>query len=289
MKHISRKSLSSILFIFALAMVFTLIPANQTQAANKITHKFSGVDYLLTKGKTVTLKNSSVVKWTSENSKVASVSGNGKVTAKSAGVTTIIGTTKYGSTCTYDVGVKTNSFIPAYKTRYKVGKDMPAGTYAVIHDPKSSSKYTYWDIHNKKKNGKLLNNDGFSYTSIVTLKKGEYFELNGGYAVPLNKAAKSVFSVKNLNKYSASYSYYYGGAAKVGYGLPAGTYKITLCKGASSGCITLMNKPKDKDAYNHNKTVDNTYISKSSNKSATITLKKGQYVYFYGCQFKKVK
>lgn len=286
MKKTFKKSLASILFILTFALVFTLFPAEQTQAATKITHKFGGVDYLLTKGKTVTIKNSYVVKWKSENSKIAAVNSKGKVVAKSGGVATIIGTTQSGSTFSYDVGVKTSTFIPAYKTPYKVGKDIAAGTYVVIHDKKttSSGSFTYWGIKTKKKNGKTLNNDGFSYTSIVSIKKGQYFEINGGYAVPLKKASKSLFTVKNLNKYTAGSSY--SAAAKVGYGFPAGTYKFTLSKGNTYGRIEILKSPKN-NTYSYDKLIDSASVSEAK-KSVTLTLKKGQYLFFEGCTLKKV-
>ena len=285
MKNLLRKNRTCFLLIFALALVFTLLPVNHAQAATKNIHKYTGVDYLLTKGKSVTINNSNITKWKSENSKIATVNSNGKVVAKNAGVVSIIGTNSYGITYTYDVGVKTRTFIPAYKTAYKVGKDIAAGTYVVIHDKKSTTSndnsFTYWAITNKKTNGKTLINDGFSYTSIVSLKKGQYFELHGGYAVPIKKAAKSLFTVKNLNKYTN------GAAAKVGYGLPAGTYKFTLSKGNTYGYIYLSKTPKNNTSFYKN-VIDIGSVS-TSKKSVTLTLKKGQYVYFYGCTLKKVK
>lgn len=271
-----------------LALVATVVmPTQTTNAATKVTHHYYlGVDYLLTKGKSVTIKNSYVTKWTSENSKIASVNNNGKVVAKKGGVVTITGFTPYGTSYTYDVGVKTSTFIPSCKTAYKVGKDISAGTYVVVRDQKCTSDDAYWSIYNKKKNGKLLCNDLFGHTSIVTLKKGQYFELRGGYAIPLKKAPKSLFTVKNLNKYTPNK--YYGASAKVGYGLPAGTYKITLLKGSTYGSINVFNNAKS-SSYSYSKNYINGASVSSSKKTATITLKKGQYVYFNGCKLNKIK
>lgn len=289
MNKLLQKRLYCVLSVLALALLITLLPASQTQAANKITHSFTGADYILAKGKSITIKNSSVVKWSSENSKIATVNQQGKVVAKNGGVAVITGTTNYGGKYTYEVGVKTNSFIPASRTRYKVGKDIAAGTYVVIHDKKvdSTDSFTYWAIYTKKNGGKLLTNDGFSYTSIVTVKKGQYLELSGGYAVPFKKASKSLFTVTNLNKNITSSAH--GAAAKVGYGLPSGTYKFTLAKKASHGTINICKKAKSGSYSYATDVIDYASLSKSSNKSVTVTLKKGQYIYYQGCTLKRVK
>lgn len=138
---------------------------------------------------------------------------------------------------------------------------------------------------NKKKNGKILCNDLFGHTSIATLKKGDYFELSGGYAIPLKKTPKSLFTAKNLNKYTPNK--YYGAAAKVGYGLPAGTYKITLSKGSTYGSINVFNNAKS-SSYSYAK----NYITGASVKSPS---KKDCHTYFekgtiyIGCKLTKIK
>lgn len=289
MNKLLQKRLYCVLSVLALALLITLLPASQTQAATKVTHNYSGADYILAKGKSVTIKNSYVVKWSSDNSKIATVNQQGKVVAKSGGVAVITGTTSYGGKYTYEVGVKTSTFIPASRTRYKAGKDIASGTYVVIHDKKvdSTDSFTYWAIYTKKNGGKLLTNDGFSYTSIVTVKKGQCLELSGGYAVPLKKASRSLFTVTNLNKNITAYAR--GAAAKVGYGLPAGTYKFTLAKKSSYGTINICKRAKSGSYSYTTDVIDYASLSKSSKKSVTVTLKKGQYIYYQGCTLKKVK
>lgn len=280
-----KKKLSVIAVMFAFMLAFTLIPAANADAAQN-THKYSGADYIINQGKSVQLPNSNIKSFVSDTPKVATVNSTGKVVGKKGGYAVITATSAHGATYKYEVGVKSKTYYPSNKTMYKVGKDIPAGQYVVIHDMqvKTSDNFTYWAIY-KKKNSGLMRNDGFSYTSIVTLKKGQYFELHGGYAVPIKKVNKNIFSVKNLNKYAPSE----GATVKVGYGFAPGTYKFTLkatAKGRTSGTVYVATKDRGLNLnYDY---VERYYLSKTQ-KSATIKLKKGQYVEMSGCTVKRVK
>ena len=285
MKNLKKK-FSWLCLMMVAAMVLTLIPATQTQAAKKNTHSFSGVKYLLNVGKTKQLStyfsSYDKVTWSSDNKKVATVDANGKVKAKSGGIAVITATTSYGSTEKFEIGVKSKNFYPCTGKKLKVGKDIPAGQYVVVHDPVCNSDYTYWAIYKSKK-GKLITNDGFSYTSIVTLKKGQYFEFNGGYAIPFKKASKSLFNLSKISKGIGTH----GTSVKVGYGFPAGTYKFTLKKGSDYGTITVRTKD-NAFWHDYNNLISNESVSKSK-KSVTVTVKKGQYLEIEGCTIKKVK
>lgn len=278
MNQLKRK-FSALLLIVAL--VFTLIPATQAEAATKA-HNYSGADYVLSVGKTKKLSGySSATTWSSDNNSVATVDSNGVVKAKKAGVAVITATSQYGLSMNYEIGVKSKNYYPCYNGRYKVGKDIPAGQYVIIYDSKITSNFVYWATYKSKK-GSLVNNGGSSYTCFVTLKKGQYVDFNGGYAVPAKKASKSLFKVAKLNKIKGEY----GANVKVGYGFPAGTYKFTKQNKKSYGYVYVSKKDggiATKDDYIFSK-----YLS-SSSKSVTVTLKKGQYVEFENCSVKKVK
>lgn len=278
-----KKKISALALVLVAALAFTLIPADKAEAATKKNHSYSGVDYVLTVGKTKQLSNSYAVKWSSDNNKVATVDQTGKVTAKSGGVAVITATSTYGYTYEYEIGVKTKNYYPNITGMYKVGKDMPAGQYAIIHDSKSMAgdDFTYWALYKSKK-GKLINNDAVSYTSIVTVKKGQYLDFNGGYAVPLKKVKKSTFSISKVNKGVSKY----GTVVKVGYGFPAGTYKFTLKSGSSSGFVSVTSKD---DGVNTSSSYDYISSVSKSNKSVVVTVKKGQYLRLYNCTAKKVK
>ena len=278
-----KKKLSVFAVMFAAMLAFTLFPASSADAATKTTkntHSYTGADYIISQGKSLKLPGGNSYTYKSDNTAIATVDANGKVIGKKGGYAVITQTSSFGSTTKIEIGVKSKSYYPNINGTYKVGKDIPAGQYVVIHDTqvKSSDNFTYWAIYKNKK-GTMVRNDGFSYTSIVTLKKGQYFDLNGGYAVPINKVNKSIFTVKNLNKYAKG-----GATVKVGTGFAPGTYKFTLAKGKSSATIDIASK--DRGANLNYKYSKSYYISKSS-KSVTIRLKKGQYVEMNGCTLKK--
>lgn len=274
-----KKKLSICAVMFVAMLVFSLVPATNADAAKK-THSYSGTSYVVNQGKSLQLPTVAGYTYSSDNTKIATVNATGKVTGKKAGCAIITAKSPSGYTTTYEVGVKSSSYYPNISGYYKVGKDMPAGQYVVIHDPmvKSTNNFTYWAI-SKSKNGGFIRNDGFSYTSIVTLKKGQYFDFNGGYAVPIKKVNKSIFSLKNLNKYGPSE----GTTVKVGCGFAAGTYKFTLAKGKTSGCVYIATTDR---GLNTKYKYDRYYLSKSK-KTVTIKLKKGQYVEIEGCTVKK--
>lgn len=276
-----KKKLSLFVVMFAAMLVFSLAPATNADAATKKTHSYSGASYVVNQGKSLQLPTGAGYTYSSDNTKIATVDANGKVVGKKGGCVIITAKSASGYSRTFEVGVKSKTYYPNIYGKYKVGKDIPAGQYVVIHDPlvKSTNNFTYWALY-KNKNGTFMRNDGFSYTSIVTLKKGQYFDFNGGYAVPIKKVNKTVFSLKNLNKYGPKE----GTTVKVGYGFPAGTYKFTLAKGMSYGSINVATK--DRGLNSNYKYVKRCYVSKSA-KTVTITVKKGQYLEISGCTIKK--
>lgn len=282
------KKLSKALSVFALVMVammaVTLIPATKTEAATNKNHNYKGVDYVLKVGKTKQLPKNSCVKWSSDNKKVATVTQKGKVKAKSAGTAVITATTALGYKYEYEIGVKSKKYYPNVEEAMKVGKDIPAGQYVLIRDTKCSSTSSYWKIETS--DGDSFDSDSFSYTAIVTVTKGQTLEYDGSYAVPLKYAAKSMFSVKKINKNLG----YDGATVKVGYGFPAGTYEFTIKEGCTLAFINVADfDPTTKESDFFGSRYSTYETLKQSKKSITVTLKKGQYLEAKSCTIKKIK
>ena len=107
----------------ALAMIITLIPAGNVQAATVKLNKTKKTLYV---GQTqqLTLKNyKKTVLWTSSDKSVASVDSDGLVTALKKGKATITATTAKGSTFTCKITVK-NPYVSPKKATLKEGETL---------------------------------------------------------------------------------------------------------------------------------------------------------------------
>ena len=143
---------------------------------------------------------------------------------------------------------------------YKIGTDMPAGEYVLFVDGFSG----YFSI-NKNSDGDLDNiiaNDNFITNTIITVKKGQYLQLNGAYAVPI-KQAKELDTTKE-------------GMFKVGTHLKAGEYKIEVDKNSTAGYGYVEVSTDSTHTLDSVKTNDNFQGTKY------ITVKKGQYLKLSG-------
>ena len=133
--NISKKKLSLLAVMFVAMLVFSLAPATNAEAATKKTHSYTGARYVVNQGKSMQLPTTTGYTYSSDNTKIATVSATGKVTGKKGGCVLITAKSPYGYSTTYEVGVKSKSYYPNIYGKYKVGKDIPAGQYVVIHDP----------------------------------------------------------------------------------------------------------------------------------------------------------
>jgi transglutaminase/protease-like cytokinesis protein 3 len=109
--------------LLTLAMVITMLPMGKVQAA---TVKLNTTKKTLYVGKTqqLTLKNyKKTVLWTSSDKSVASVDGNGLVTALKKGSATITATTAKGSTFTCTIKVK-NPYVSPKTATLKEGETL---------------------------------------------------------------------------------------------------------------------------------------------------------------------
>lgn len=108
--------------------------------------------------------------------------------------------------------------------QYKIGLDMPSGTYVFFP---SKKEYSGYFCCTADANGDdIIENDNFSTFSIYEVLPGEYLELSRCYAVPLSEAAIP----------DTGYS---EGTYIVGVHIPAGEYKVMSAENGRSGyyCI----------------------------------------------------
>ncbi len=241
-----------------------------------------GNDCSIAPGETAQLSGSSSYytgTWKSNRPSVATVSSTGLVTGVKKGVAKI--TYEYagyqGKICTRDYCVTVTGKDFYGPGEYVVGKSIPAGTYVCVFDSEVYTSFGYWERYKKR----IVANEIFYNTSIIKVKKGEKFELSGCYAIPFTKASKSLFKISNINKKNH-------GAVVVGQkGFKAGTYKFTPQKvKTTNGVVKKGSVAVYRNAEQKYKKGD---TNKSSKKSFTLKLKKGQYVYIYNCSVKKVK
>jgi hypothetical protein len=240
---------------------------------------------IIDKGKTVQLSvlnaAGSTITWSSEDTNVATVDSNGLVTGVDKGNANIIASvvragSTYNSRYTCELGVKTSGYLPKTPNDYSylVGKDIKAGQYVIFSNNEEDFD-AYWAI--KDKTGKKIISNAFTRgTAIITVAKNQRLSIGWGYAVPINKVAKSTFKLSNLNK---GYDF----TAKVGYGFNAGTYKVSKAKGITGSCYAIVYSSNKMPLYKYKVKY---YFGKNSYK---ITVKKGQYLVVTGGTIKKVK
>lgn len=143
--------------------------------------------------------------------------------------------------------------------QYRVGTDMTAGEYVLL----ATSKYSgYFSISSDALGNKIIANDLFDVNSIVTVRTGEYIQLERCIAV-LATDFYSTYTIRTDNP---------GVMLKVGYDIMPGTYRLRAETG-KTGYYCIYNDSR------HTKIIDNDLFSNSS----YITLKYGQYVILSRC------
>ncbi len=143
--------------------------------------------------------------------------------------------------------------------QYKVGDDLPAGEYVLLNN---SSRSGYFCVSSDANGDDILFNDNFDYNSIITVKKGEYVELNRCEAVP-----SAVFYTSE--KIPADEP---GSMLKVGVDIAPGEYKL-IAESDSSGYYCVYPDSR------HQKIITNDNFKNS----ARVKVKKGQYLVLNRC------
>lgn len=182
------------------------------------------------------------------------------------GVTTSTSPTEINeSVSTFIEATEEPTIIPApttetyYASMYHVGTDMPAGEYILFAD----NGYGYFEVA-KDATGKvesIIANNNFTYNTIVTVKKGQYLQMNSAYAVPFSKVA-SLDTSKS-------------GMFKVGVHISAGKYKI-VADGNYGYVEICKDSSHDLNSISSNDNFDGTKY---------IEVKNGQYVLLSNAHF----
>lgn len=139
--------------------------------------------------------------------------------------------------------------------QYKIGKEMPVGEYVFFAEDSG-----YFCVSSDSNGRDIIANENFEYNSIITLKKGDYLELLGCYAVPIKEA--------KIDKKKAE-------MLKVGKHIKTGEHKI-ICESVEEGyyCIYSDSRQQNIKANNHFK------------KQSYITVKNGEYLLLSRCHIK---
>lgn len=146
---------------------------------------------------------------------------------------------------------------------YKVGVDIPEGEYILIRskDERYLSSVCVSSDGNKSD---IITYDIFDTHHYITVKSGQYLEINGCTATSSN--GKRIL-VEDLEKISQ-------GTYKVGTDIPAGEYKLTEAPDAVIASVCIQNTSEaDHDIISYNIVKNTSYI----------TVKDGQYLVLSDC------
>jgi len=188
------------------------------------------------KGQYITVSRATLVKQGAGNDETAQVSSSASVEPSAPSDEPV----------TYDPGM------------YEVGAEIPAGEYILIFDGDYSA---YFEIDSDTSGalGSIIANDNFDSTSIVTVKKGQYFTVKDAYFMLL----------KDLGDQDLTGDEWGEGMYKVGLTLPAGKYKLIADEGETAYVEIDSNSSHVLDSIVTNDNFEN---------SKTVTVKKGQYL-----------
>ncbi len=141
--------------------------------------------------------------------------------------------------------------------QYKVGTDITAGEYIIFAD--SDDAEGYFCVSSDPNQNDIIENENFSYNSIITVYEGEYLELVRSSAVPFNAVASLDISES--------------GMFKVGIHLSAGEYKLVTTNGSESGYYCIYD-----DSGSRNIVINNIFDN-----STYVTVEEGQYLLMTRC------
>jgi fibronectin type 3 domain-containing protein len=159
------------------------------------------------------------------------------------------------------VGVNADgTFVPG---QYKVGRDIPAGTYVI--DLQGTTNYgdLYVEMNSYNQPESVVGWDSYRGRIYVTLALGQYFTFDMGTAYPLAIAPPLDKSQPNLHD----------GMYLVGTDIPAGTYTI-VSKDTEEGYYGIYS-----DATHSNESVIDFDLLDTPNKQVTVYA--GEYLYVF--------
>lgn len=147
---------------------------------------------------------------------------------------------------------------------YLVGKDIPAGEYAVFAE--RGLGYMEVDADSSGNFDSILCNQNFSYNTIVTLEEGRYFSMTGAYAVPFEQADIDTSG---------------SGMFKIGVNLPAGEYKVVVDEDSGAGMGYLEVATDSSHDFTSIRTNDNI------ESSVYISAYEGEYLTLERCHIEQ--
>ncbi len=175
--------------------------------------------------------------------------------------TTAVSSADTTTTTTTTVATTTTTEAPVveyyYEDNYKVGTDIPAGTYFL---QPTSYISAYMCISSDANQDDIIENDNFDGQRYIEVKSGQYLELSRCYAISAEYAPKAEPDADG---------YLSEGMYKVGYDIPAGEYKLAATSEYGGYCA-IYNKPLGTGKIQSNDNFDS---------SKYVTVKKGQYLY----------
>lgn len=139
--------------------------------------------------------------------------------------------------------------------QYKVGKDIPSGEYVFFSDGSG-----YFCVSSDANGDNIIANDNFDYNSIMKIKKGDYLELSGCYAVPIKEA--------KIEKRKAT-------MLKVGKHIKQGEYKI-VCENGEEGYYCIYTDSRQQNIKSNDNFKKQSYVN----------VKNGEYLLLSRCHIK---
>lgn len=143
---------------------------------------------------------------------------------------------------------------------YKVGSDIPAGEYVVFADGILGIGYMEVAKDSSGELDSIIANANIEGNDIITISDGQYFKLQGAYAVPFEEA--ELDTTKE-------------GTFKVGIHIPAGEYKIVLDEDNALEMGYIEAATDSSGSLNSIRTNDNitgdTYITVNDGEYLTLT------------------
>ncbi len=148
---------------------------------------------------------------------------------------------------------------------YKVGSDIPAGTYYIeCTDSKWSA---YFCISADSNGDKILENDNFNTHTFITIENGQYLEIKRGKAT----LASSITDLVPGSSFGE-------GMYRVGTDIEAGEYKLTSTDATWPGYYCV---------YDNVSASRNIQSNKNFDGNAYVTVKNGQYLELSRCKAEK--
>lgn len=143
---------------------------------------------------------------------------------------------------------------------YQVGTDLPAGEY-MIFTLTNGIKGSYSILSDLSDEAQVLDHASFPYNSIVTLSEGQVLKLTRCSASPIAEVPQI--------------DHFYGNMYKIGYHIPAGTYRLKRAKNSQAGVAFTLAWPSN----TYDCVID--YMEVKDN--AVITVHEGEYLQLEDC------